>query len=462
MSRDGPFSRDLPGCGASAVPGGGGLPGGPRGPGGGDPSRCGIDNRIAAAYSGTGMIIPILLLLLALSGCSFFPGGVVTLHTDRVEIASYAETFNSTQNTYRLEVHYAETPSLSPAAGKTAPDLVIARDIAGRSSLSRFRSLNHLFDKKRIPRTAFYSPLLTMGRKDKQQLLVPISFNLPILMFDSRVPEEEASTFLLNLDSVQELAQKHNRPEGERFSSMGFAPRWNPGFLLQTAMLLGADFTEGSDSSLAWNERALRGAVEYLRTWSETRNGGSAAEIVYQEKYLYDPPYRQVSLGRAKFAYSTLADFFLLPENRRLSLDFRWLSHKNRILATNRILFAGIPLRGRNPRGAETFLRWLLDRETQKMLLESSRKKMTHVFGIASGLSSLKGVNETEYPRFYPHLSGHIPSEEALIFPPPVPDNWEILKSQVVIPWLLERTTGPAGGAGLDEALRGWRQRQAF
>jgi len=133
MSRDGPFSRDLPGCGASAVPGGGGLPGGPRGPGGGDPSRCGIDNRIAAAYSGTGMIIPILLLLLALSGCSFFPGGVVTLHTDRVEIASYAETFNSTQNTYRLEVHYAETPSLSPAAGKTAPDLVIARDIAGRS-----------------------------------------------------------------------------------------------------------------------------------------------------------------------------------------------------------------------------------------------------------------------------------------------------------------------------------------
>jgi ABC-type glycerol-3-phosphate transport system substrate-binding protein len=409
------------------------------------------------------MIGFIAAAVILLSGCSFFPGGVVTLYTNRQEIASYAETFNAVQNGHRLEIHYRENPSRAASSEDESPDLVITENIAGRSSLGRFRSLNKLFDRKRIPREAFYSSLLSMGQKDKQQVLVPISFDLPVLMFDTRVPGEEAAAFLLNLDTVQELGEKFNTTSSDgSFTVMGFGPRWNPEFLLQAVSLLGADFTEGSDSVLAWNDRALRGAVDYLRAWSKDRNGGPAAEAAYQEKYLYDPPYRQISLGRAKFAYSTVTEFFLLPENRRLSLDFRWLAHKNKILALDRILFAGIPVRGKNPRGAEAFLRWLLDGETQKKLLESSRAKMTHVFGIASGLSSLKAVNENEFPRFYPHLSGHIPPEDSLSFPPPAPDAWGTLKHQVVIPWLQERTGETGGDSGLEAVLRGWQQRQAF
>jgi ABC-type glycerol-3-phosphate transport system substrate-binding protein len=406
--------------------------------------------------------ILILFLSVLLFGCGAPSNTTVTLITNRPEIASYAEVFNSVQDSHRLELQFSENPGKALNRAVPPADIIISEYITGRSSLAQFRPLNKLFENKRLNKESFYRGLLLLGQRGNQQILLPLSFNLPIVMFDSRVPGEESASFFLNLEQIKDLGRHFNRQEKGKTVAMGFSPRWDPGFLILAAALWGTDFTEGSDAGLSWNDRKLREAVAYLRKWSDEANGGPMEETVYAEKYLYDPPYRQVSLGRAKFAYTTAADFFLLPENRRISLDFRWIAHGDKILALECALFAGIPTGARNPRGAEAFLQWLLSPDTQKTLLESSRRKMTHTFGIASGFSSLMEVNERVFPRFYPHLTGHIPPGEILIFPPPLMTNWREIKFQVLRPYFLQQTASNAPIEELRPYLRAWLQKQTY
>jgi hypothetical protein len=395
-------------------------------------------------------------------GCGGGSGSIVTLFTNRQEIAAYSETFNSIQNGYRLEIQYREnTPAaLGSQAGEA--DLIIMENLAGRTSARGFRSLDGIFGEGGPERENFYSALLAVGQHEKRQALIPVSFDLPILIFDAWASGPESSQFMINLDDLPRLASPKNKKTDGGYTSMGFAPRWNPDFLVQAARMRGAAFLEGAEAILSWNDSSLRQTIAHLREWTDTCNGGPGAEISYAEKYLYDPPYRQVALGRVQYAFTTIADFFLLPENRRLSLDFRWLAHGNKIFAYERILFAGIPAGSKNPNGAEAFLKWLFSVNTQRSLLELSRRKTPQVFGIASGFSSLRQINEEEFPRLYPHLAGHIPPEDILVFPHPLPYIWDRIKPQVIIPWMLKQLSAEPPGEDLDAQLHGWLQHQTY
>ncbi|MDR1933112.1 MAG: hypothetical protein LBQ57_09875 [Spirochaetales bacterium] len=414
----------------------------------------------------------LLLLIMAacICGCGLASDNIVTLVTNRQEIAAYSETFNSAQNTHRLEIQYRETTPAALDFSEGAPDLIIMENLAGKTSARNFRSLDSIFGGSGPAKKSFYSSLLLAGQYEKGQVLIPVSFNLPVLMFDTRIPGPEAAAFMINLDDLPELAAPWNKRNKEGFVSMGFAPRWDPDFLVQAAVMRGAAFLEGSDSILSWNQNNLTQTLNFLRTWTAGHNGGANAEIAYAEKYLYDPPYRQVSLGRVKYAFTTVADFFLLPENRRISLDFRWLAREDKIYASEKILFAGIPDRSKNPGGAEAFLRWLFSPDTQKALLELSHRKMPQIFGIASGFSPLRQINEETLPRLYPHLAGHIPPEDILVFSHPLPYTWNSIKAQVLIPWMLRKISADpdrqaerasAGADDLADALHGWLQHQA-
>jgi hypothetical protein len=412
------------------------------------------------------------LLLVSIAACLCGCGiasdnNIVTLVTNRQEIAAYSETFNSVQNIHRLEIQYKEnTPAALDFSGD-APDIIIMENLAGRTSARGFRSLDGVFGGNGPDKESFYPALLLAGQYEKRQALIPVSFNLPVLMFDTRVPGPESAAFMINLEELAGLAAPQNKKNAEGYVAMGFAPRWNPDFLVQAAAMRGAAFLEGSDSILSWNETRLTQTINYFRSWTDTYNGGAEAEITYAEKYLYDPPYRQVSLGRVKYIFTTVADFFLLPENRRISLDFRWLAHEDKIYAADKILFAGIPDRSNNPSGAEAFLRWLFSADTQKALLELSHRKMPQIFGIASGFSALRQINEEVFPRLYPHLAGHIPPEDILVFPHPLPYTWNRIKAQVLIPWMLKKISADSGrgedqGLSLETALRGWLQHQTY
>jgi len=389
-------------------------------------------------------------------GCSESSRQSVVVATHRKEIAAYIEAFNTDQDQYRMELQFIpEGPITIPSEGPV-PDLVISEHIAGRDTIKNFRSLDSLFYKRKISLRSFYTGLLRLGKKDNKQHLLPASFDLPLLMYNNRLPGKENEKFLLNLEDIKTISASYNKVQSGRFINMGFSPLWYPDFLLVVALLHGAEFTEDGERVLSFKEKNIQNALSFLRDWSKTNNGGASAEIEYQEKYLTTPPYRQASLERVRYAYSTASSFFLLPENRRLGLDLRWIGNNDKITTLENVLFMGIPVKAENSRGAEAFLSWFFQPSTQKKLLEASQRKFTHFFGIFSGFSSLKEINETEYPRLYPILVGHIPPEEILVFPPPVPFMWGELKKRIILPYFLDQVQDAKQEEKLQDRLNAW------
>ena len=218
---------------------------------------------------------------------------------------------------------------------------------------------------------------------------------------------------------------------------MGFAPRWNADFLLLYARMAGASFRKGSP--LTWNDEGLAAAIGGLAAWSTEVNRSPADEDDFHFKYLYLPRYLSVQEGRIRFAYMDSSEFFLLSEERRAPMEFRWVARGTSIPVLEDALYAGILRKGRGRAAAESFLRWFFREETQRYLLEKTRQMRTNesVFGIAGGFSSIRSVNEKALPAFYPSLLGHLPPPEYIEAPPALPAEWPDLKERVLKPFLL-------------------------
>ncbi len=389
-------------------------------------------------------------------GCSHNNPKTVVLTTNRREVAAYIETFNTDQNDYRIELRYTQdSPVPIPSEG-ASPDLVISEYLTGNDTIKKFRPLDGLFFERKIPLRDFYPGLLKLGKRDNRQYLLPVSFDLPIVIYDNRFPGKENELFLLNLEEIRAISTSSRKVEADKIVQMGFSPLWYGDFILLTTQLFGAAYTEDSLQVLKYNSKNLTQALDFLKDWSQKDNGGPANELRYKEKYLTTPPYRQVSLGWAHYAYSTASTFFHLPENRRLGLNFRWIGHKGKILALENILYIGILEKASNPKGAEAFLSWFFQSTTQKRLLEASQIKFTYSFGIFGGFSALQEINEKEYPRLYPYLMGHIPPGELLDFPPPVPYAWVELKKRILLPYLFDQLQNEKPIGTLEDRLKTW------
>lgn len=391
-----------------------------------------------------------------LQGCSSRTPSTVVLSTNRKEIAAYIETFNTDQDNYRIELRFTvNSPVPIPTEG-AIPDLVISEYLTGSDTIKRFKPLDGLFFERKIPLRDFYPGLLKLGKRENRQYLLPVSFDLPILLYDNRFPGKENELFLLDLMDIRAISKSYTKIESGKFIQMGFSPLWYGDFLILTTQLFGSAYLEDSTQVLKYNPKNLTQGLDFLKEWSREDNGGPSTELQYKEKYLTTPPYRQVTLGWAHYAYSTASSFFLLPENRRLGLNFRWIGHKGKILALDNILYIGILEKAQNPKGAEAFIRWFFQPATQKKLLDVSSTKFTYSFGLFSGFSSLQQINEKEYPRLYPYLLGHVPPAELLEFPPPVPYAWAELKKKVILPFLIDQLQNNNPSGTLEDRLKTW------
>ena len=398
--------------------------------------------------------------ILALAGCDTFSVKPISLWTDRAEVLVYAELFNSRQDSYRVEIGFQENPSQALDKNPAGADIVIGPHLASPYSIHRFRSLESVFDPKAVQKTDFYPGLLALGRRENQQLLFPVSFNLPIIVFDARYTGDFATSFSLDLEDLRRYSVQFNRERNKSWVNVGFSPLWDPGFILHICAAFNADFGEDVKRNLDWNERNLSEALSFLRSWMETGNGGYERDSAFAEKYVYDPPYKLLTAGRIRFGYAGSSDFMLLPEGWRSALDYRWLSHQGRITAVDNIIYAGVPLNARNAAGAESFLRWLFNPQTQKELLESTKAKIPYSFGLVSGFSSLPIVNEKDLPVLYPALMAHVPPRDLLAFPPPTPSRWRRLATDVLKPYLIRRLTDKTEQDSLKARYSAWSQNQ--
>ncbi len=376
------------------------------------------------------------------SSCADPSGGRAVVWTDVPELAIAVELFDALPAGGGLEVDWKPDLPEALRSAKGPPALAIGRYLGSAGSRSLFASLDYLLRAGGVNGKSFYPELLAAGVLGGKRILLPVSFNLPLIAF-ARDSPAIGDGFTLSLAEMSAPAAAYNRMELGAYTRMGFSPRWDGSFLIAALESGGASFAEGKDQS--WSARGLEPALGEITAWVSRANGSASLEDDFQFKYLFAPPYRFAREGRALFASLDSSAFFLAPEESRAALDFRWFARDGRVRISDGAVFAGI-LRGAKGRAkAESFLRWLLGPEAQRAVLERSRRSRAtdFSFGVAGGFSSLRSVNEEIFPSFFPALVGHAPPAAAIVAPPALPQDWPALVSAVLAPWAIEATSNP-------------------
>jgi ABC-type glycerol-3-phosphate transport system substrate-binding protein len=315
--------------------------------------------------------------------------------------------------------------------------------------------------KDSFSREAFYSGLLSLGKIEDKQYLLPVSFNIPAIVFAGDNGDLLSNLFVISLEEIKELGKAYNTESGGAYTRMGFSPSWNDEFLFVIATLSNTSFREANP--LAWDSAALEKSVNYIREWIADANTGIAAEDEFSFKYFFVPKAKLAISGRILFTYMESHEFFTLAEEQRNNLNFRWLAgEKDGIipLAEN-TTYLGLCKWGKAKKAADEFTRWFFRENTQRFLLEQNRRFRINetLFGIGNGFSGLRTVTEQIYPQYYPGLLGHMPPEASLTPPNILPWNWIPIKQGVILPYLHDRIrTGEktAGMQSLEWLLADW------
>jgi ABC-type glycerol-3-phosphate transport system substrate-binding protein len=390
-------------------------------------------------------LLGVLFCSILYPACSAANAEPVVIWTNRIELVSYAEFFNATQDAAKAVVVYKEDPAAALLEGATTneapPDIVIGPWLKNLTIKRYFRPLDYLFTEQQINRYAFYRQLLEQGQINGKHYILPVSFNLPAVMFDAANQSYVPDGFMLTLDQIRNGASSFNvKSRTDVYTSLGFAPSWKPEFLYLVSKLKNVRLSAQKDS-LVWDGEALNEAVAFLRDWTLTSNTATASEQDFAFKYLYTPSYKQVTSGKCLFNYTTSDAFFSIAKDQLEKLDFRWVCENRQIPVEDSAIFLGIYKKSKNA-ASETFISWFMNENTQQRLLErfDEMHLNTVTFGIAGGFSALRPVTERFFPSHYPLLLGNTPASEYITAPETLPTRWSGIKTRVVLPYLAGAT----------------------
>lgn len=376
-----------------------------------------------------------------LSACKNAEDSIAVIWTDRIEFISYCEAFNSAQSRYKITISYKENPADALMDASEQPDIVIGPWLRGDATRVKFSKLGGLLSQKKINPDIFYPLLFELGNSNGSQYLLPVSFNLPTIIFSASQKNIVKTNFTLSLEEMRELAAAYNKKNGSEYTKMGFSPRWDTDFLYVTAQGLDVSFEE-TQNLFSWNDKMLQELITDTRRWSQEVNTSAAAEDEFKFKYLYDPPYTLITNGRCLFWYLPSDVLFSLNNERLKSLDYRWMNYNGKTPIQDEIIYAGICKKAKNTAAAQAFLLWFFNEESQKNLLARSQTDniIAPSFGLAGGFSSLKNVTENIFPVYYPLLLKHLPQTDDFSAPHILPHNWLQLKREIIFPYLRDQT----------------------
>ena len=396
------------------------------------------------AFERLGLAFVLALSLLSTS-CREEPQRRIVIWTSCAEFAQYTELFNSTHPGSNAIIVYKENPAqeLPPAKDELPPDIVIGSWLRTDKTGRQFKPLDYLFDRQIISSSMFYTQLLDAGKVRRTQYLLPVSFNLPAVIFSNSNTDFITDNYTLSLDEIKTIGFAYNEKNTKgSFSRMGFIPSANNDFLYLTTKLYGVDFREEKDQ-ITWSDLRLRNAVNYVRDWINTYNGSVKEEQDFAYKYLFMPDYRQVTSDRTLLAYSTSNNIFSNMKAQELDIDYRWIRGDDFIPIEDSFLMMGIYKKTQNEQGATEFLSWFFDSESQEAILERklNMNLNNEMFGIADGFSSLRDVTEHVLPVYYNQLLTNLPPAGLLKVPQKLPARWDSYKTVVVEPYLSEAIT---------------------
>lgn len=366
----------------------------------------------------------------------------LVIWTDCPEFSQYIELFNKTHKDKSAILVYKENPALSlpPAKDEIVPDIIIGSWLRNENTTRYFKQIDSLFDRKSIASTDFYPQLLESGKVRKTQYLLPVSFNLPAIIFSTKNKELISENYTITLEQIRKIASEYNtKNKNDVYSKIGFTPLSNEGFLYLVAKLYNADIYEGKNQ-LEWNEENLQKSIDFMRDWIRTENTSPQIEEEFAYKYLFMPYYRQVTSDRTLFAYTTSDVLLKAIKNQDLQIDYRWVCQDDVIPIEDSYTMLGIYKKAKNVVGATEFITWFFQSDNQKQILE---RKIdfnldTDLFGIAGGFSSIRDVNEHILPIYYTHLLSNLPPATMLEVPQKLPIRWDSVKSSVIDVYLRE------------------------
>lgn len=408
-----------------------------------------------AAFRRAPVRLLVAIVVVAVLGCSNSVQ-TATLTTNLPQLISYTDRFNATSDLFKITVRYAATPADFELEIDGNSDLIAGTSLRSVTAIDRFADVSAVLEA--LDRSSFYPGLLRLGEHDGKQLLLPLSFNIPMMIFSSTVSDKIASGVTLEIDELRKLTVKfESDPHGDG-TRMAFSARWDGAVAYLFTRFFDVDFRETDQALPAWNDVRLQEAVDYIRAWSREINGGSEREDAFQSTYLYDPGYKLVSDERIRFSHMGLDDYLHVPGEIRERLDFRWLSHDGSIPVDEDIVFVGRLRSAKNRRAADAFLVWILDPRVQAELLEIDRYRRVRGFGFAGGFSGIKSTNTGALSRLFPEVRGRAPLATSLRFPSRIPVDWPLIRTMVVYPWLLEESAAERSGDSLSEHILQWRR----
>lgn len=396
----------------------------------------------------------LFILVFSLAGCTTRTQEV-RVWTDRIELVTHSELFNVGDYGFYAVVEYVPSPAEALEQRADRPDVIVADYLGSTDIMESFLVLDRRFRRFSPDSRDVYGDLLSHGRLRGRQRLYPISFDLPGVLSLAETAEE-LPDFTIDIDELRERGGGFNQTESGRLTRLGYSPRWSREFLYTLVRMFGVRFFEGPEGLLQWDGAQLQSAVERARDWIEETNQGLEAERMFQEQYLYDPMPQLVLRERVLFSYIRASDFFSMPETRRRHFDIRWLSRDGKIPVLESMVFAGVVADSRHKQASLDFVAWLASAETHRKILVNAEKRRLGSFGVLGGFSAHRETNEWFLPELYPSLLGIMPPGETLSFPETVPDSWDLLKSQVVEPWLSRAIDRHPGLRSLDSLVESW------
>jgi hypothetical protein len=382
--------------------------------------------------------------------CDSSNARIVTIWTDQSVVALYAGYFNSaqdtTRNAYKAEVVYVDNASEYLAEtmpqGKDGPDIVIGNWLNSTGTIALFKPIWSFYQKNDPHENVFYPGLLEDGQLKGDQVLLPVSFDAQLLVFDRSNAALLPDPFSLSMAELQETGAAYNLMQNGIWTRVGFSPLWNEDFLFLSTMLLGAGWREAKP--IAWDDEKLKAAIEMLREWIVVANDSIQADEDFSFKYSYESPDKLAAGGRILFTVMRASDFFKLAEERRNALDFRWLEHEGQIVPAENIVYYGIYRKLGSEAKAAAFTNWFFNEESQDAMLAKGRatRSAETFFGIAGGFSAMRGVTETVFMRHYTGMLGHAPHGEKIVSPGVFPPFFPEMKKGVILPYLGEQIRG--------------------
>ena len=396
----------------------------------------------------------LFLFTIFFAGCSLKRETLITIWTNIPEFTEYGELFNDTHGKKKVTLVYKKNPSeaIASKAEKNPPDIAVGPWLRTDKTSRFFRSIDTIFDGNGITQSIFYPQLLEAGKIRQAYYLLPVSFNLPAVIFSRENAAAVEDNYTLSIEQIKAAGAAFNvQQKNGVYTRIGFAPQAGNSFLYFTAKAKGAQFREYK-SSFTWNADKLSDAIAYLKNWSKTVNTSSEAERDFTYKYLSVPNFKRVTSGRTLFAYITSDALFSLTPEQSEMLDYRWIYDGNKIPIEDSFVTLGIPKGAKHPNAAYDFIVWFLSAETQRAILERKAKQNLdiHQFGIAGGFSSIKEVNEHILPLYKTMLLTNTPPTDMLGVPEKLPADWEIIKEQIIVPYLRDEVQNTGGAPVAD------------